>query len=248
MQAWQVVRGMCYSPHQFTERSPLPKWGWKARRALYIREAALAKFVILTDAFVNMTRVTTHKDEAIPSFFHLPTEAGAVRGRESKTWPLKLSLGERVKRLRGACRSRGYVGICYVSGRLAAQSDTTILLQTDLNVVWMLELGECNQLLVTDSFTDDGVVVSSKSDHDTLTFGSLSDQHPLRTRSVSPKRCSASIPSVTNVDSQSGTRPRLTRMLNLSGSFTEGVSEEVASPPKDDNITIHSVCPCHYLL
>jgi len=87
----------------------------------------------------------------------------------------------------------------------------------------MLELDECNQLLVTNPFADDTSTVSPSNTHDalvTLTLNPSSEHHPLRSRSVSPAcRCNTrSIPTVTVVGSEDETPPRLTRVLSLDGS------------------------------
>ena len=116
----------------------------------------------------------------------------------------------------------------------------------------MLELDECNRLLVTDPFADDSF--SSSNNHDTLvtlTLNSSSEHHPLRSRSVSPARRRNT--SVTAVGSE-GETPRLTRLLSLDGSSAEEAtdSEEDRTTGSgatrggtSSDITIHPVRPYH---
>lgn len=117
------------------------------------------------------------------------------------------------------------------------------LLPCSSDVVWMLELDECDQLLVTNPSADD-----SADNHDTFVI-----LHPLRTRSTSPvRRCdTSSIPSVTVFGSEGETRPRLTRLLGLDGLSADEAGEEAASdseePQDSSDIIIHHVRPRRHL-
>jgi hypothetical protein len=118
----------------------------------------------------------------------------------------------------------------------------------------MLELHECNQLLVTNPFADYSFTVSSSNNHDTLVrvIPASSEHHPLRSRSVSPaRRCNT---SVTVVGSE-GETPRLTRLLSLDGSSAEVAADseedratgsEATRGDTGNDIIIHPVCPYHH--
>lgn len=108
----------------------------------------------------------------------------------------------------------------------------------------MVELDECNRILVTNPFADDSPT-SSSNNHDILV--TLTENHPLRSRSVSPtRRCNTSTtPSVTVVvDSEGETRARLTGPQRWVGSSTADAEEEQttgdAHPGGGDTI-IHPV-------
>lgn len=117
----------------------------------------------------------------------------------------------------------------------------------------MLELDECDQLLVANLFTDDSPTVSRRNNHGifpTLILDS-SEHHPLRSRSVSPaRRChTPGISSVTVPRIAGETLPGLTRQLSLDGSsavtaeedrITGGASEV---PQGGSDAIIHQVRP-----
>lgn len=115
----------------------------------------------------------------------------------------------------------------------------------------MLELDECDQLLVTNPFADDVAPGSSTKNNNTLvtlTSDSSSDHHPLRTRSASLEcRYTSSIPSKTVTGSE--TRPKLTCLLGLDGLPAEEAAGGVISeaPQGDSDIIIHPVRPFHHL-
>ncbi|KAF8550857.1 hypothetical protein OG21DRAFT_1487464 [Imleria badia] len=110
----------------------------------------------------------------------------------------------------------------------------------------MLELDESNQILVTNPFSDESPT-SSSNNHDILV--TLTEDHPLRSRSVLPApRCNTpSIPSVTVADSEGETRVRLTGPLSLDGSSTADAEENqttVRDASRGDGDTIiHPVGP-----